>query len=256
MFDEAKCIIMTKSKPTRIVARGKRNPANGLYFLRSGTSNLGMNSFMLELPVRAQCLALVSETTNSHPAIDSLLDPRLQVNLQSWNPLAPSSTSIRTQVGNSTVEISPVSYSAATYLWHRRLGHLNYQYLVQLSNQSLGLPKLSAPSGPTYCDHCSVGKNTRTKILKAATIRAEGILDLVHSDLCGPLPIESLGKAKYYILFTDDFLRKTWIYLMSSKDQAFEKFRIFKAMAEKATDRSIRALRIDCGGEYLLGAFE
>jgi hypothetical protein len=103
MFDEAKCIVVTKSKPTRIVARGKRNPVNGLYFLRSETSNLGINSLMLDLPVRTQNSEPAVEIPHSHPVVDN---QRLQANCHSWNPQTPVSTSTGTQIGKPTVEIN------------------------------------------------------------------------------------------------------------------------------------------------------
>jgi transposase InsO family protein len=122
--------------------------------------------------------------------------------------------------------------------------------LAQLSKQSVGIPTLPAPSGPKYCDHCFQGKSTITKIPKTATTRAAQILDLILSDLCGPLPTRSIGHASYFVTFTDDHSRKTWIYFMASKDQTLAKFRIFKSQIEKLTGRQIKALRSDGGGEY------
>lgn len=81
--------------------------------------------------------------------------------------------------------------------------------------------------------------------------RSKGILDLVHSDVCGPMPDKTLGGCLYYVSFIDDHSHKTWIYLLKTKDQVFEKLREFKAQGENATGRRIKILRSDNGGEYV-----
>jgi len=54
-------------------------------------------------------------------------------------------------------------------------------------------------------------------------------LELVHTDVCGPMNLSSVGGNKYFLTFIDDFSRKTWIYLLKSKDEVFHRFKIFKA---------------------------
>lgn len=61
---------------------------------------------------------------------------------------------------------------------------------------------------------------------------------------------KSLGGHLYYITFIDDHSRKTWVYLMKTKDEVFTKFQEFKAEVENLTERRIKILRSDNGGEY------
>jgi transposase InsO family protein len=87
-------------------------------------------------------------------------------------------------------------------------------------------------------------------------MRAEGILQLVHIDVFGPVSVPSLGKFVYYVSFIDDFLRNTWIYFLRKKSEAFDRFKEFKALVENQTEKKIKVLRKDNGGEYFGNEFE
>ena len=63
------------------------------------------------------------------------------------------------------------------------------------------------------------------------------------------------GGFEYFTLFTDDHFRYGYIYLMHHKFKAFEKFRQFKYETKKQLGKTIKALRLDRGGKYLLGEF-
>ena len=95
-----------------------------------------------------------------------------------------------------------------------------------------------------------MGKMPRTAIPKESNSRAEGILDLVHTDIAGPLPVMSKGGARYYITFIDDKSRWTIAYPMGTKSECFHYFKLFQRSAERQTGRKIKALRSDRGGEY------
>ena len=111
-----------------------------------------------------------------------------------------------------------------------------------------GVPELpDAHEG--VCTGCALGKNTK-KSFPSSESRAKGILDLVHSDVCGPMTATSLEGFSYFTTFIDDFSRKTWVYFLKKKDEVFSKFKEFKALVENATNRRIRVLRSDNGGEY------
>jgi hypothetical protein len=69
------------------------------------------------------------------------------------------------------------------------------------------------------------------------------------------MPVKSLGGSSYYVIFIDDYSRKTWLYLLKTKDEVFNKFQEFKAEIENLTNKKIKTLRIDNGGEYTLKEF-
>jgi transposase InsO family protein len=80
--------------------------------------------------------------------------------------------------------------------------------------------------------------------------RSAGVLDLVHTDVCGPMSRASLSGCEYYITFIDDHSRKTWIYFLKAKSEVFKRFQEFKALVENQTGKRIKVLRSDNGGEY------
>ncbi|KAL0453535.1 UNVERIFIED_CONTAM: hypothetical protein Slati_1331600 [Sesamum latifolium] len=84
---------------------------------------------------------------------------------------------------------------------------------------------------------------------------ANGLLDLVHTDVCGPLSIPARGGFSYFITFIDDHSRYGYVYLMRYKSEAFGRFKEYRLEVENQTNRKIKALRSDRGGEYLSGEF-
>jgi transposase InsO family protein len=96
---------------------------------------------------------------------------------------------------------------------------------------------------------CALGKNIK-KPFPSSENRSKEILDLIHSDVCGPMLVKSLGGSLYYVTFIDDFSRKTWMYLIKTKDEVFGTFQEFKAKVENLTNKKIKTLRSNNGGEY------
>jgi len=80
--------------------------------------------------------------------------------------------------------------------------------------------------------------------------KSAGILDLVHSDVCGPMSSVSLGGCDYYVTFIDDHSRRTWTYFLKTKSEVFKRFQEFKALVENQIGRKIKVLRSYNGGEY------
>jgi len=81
--------------------------------------------------------------------------------------------------------------------------------------------------------HCMVGKQTRVSFKKHHSSRKSELLELVHSDVCGPLKVKSFSGALYFVTFIDDCSKKLWVYALQRKDQVLEKFKKFHAMVER-----------------------
>eukprot|EP00253_Pinus_taeda_P006349 PITA_06349 len=87
-------------------------------------------------------------------------------------------------------------------LWHARFGHLNYDSLRLLKkNVVAGLPKI--PRKLKQCDACILGKHSK-QYFHDSHSRAHRKLELIHSDLCGPMPVPSANGNKYMMTFIDD----------------------------------------------------
>jgi hypothetical protein len=103
------------------------------------------------------------------------------------------------------------------------------------------------------CEGCIYGKHHRHPFPHSDS-RATAPLELVHTDVCGPITPASLGVSKYFVTFIDDYSRRIVVYAISTKDQVADKFKHFKALAERQVGTTIKCVRSDNGSEYL-GAF-
>ena len=81
--------------------------------------------------------------------------------------------------------------------------------------------------------------------------RATDLLEIIHTDVCGPMSVEARGGYHYFLTFTDGLSRYGYIYLMKHKSETFEKFKEFQGEVENHRNKKIKFLRSDRGGEYL-----
>ena len=133
-------------------------------------------------------------------------------------------------------EASIASASSAeekTMMWHKTLGHMSEKGLKILSDQKL-LPRLIKVTLP-ICEHCVTSKQHRLKF-GTSTTKSKCILDLIHSDVW-QAPVISLGGARYFVSFIDDFSRRCWVYPIRRKADVIAVFKTFKALVELESGR-------------------
>ena len=153
-------------------------------------------------------------------------------------------------------EHASVATSSKEDVWHRRFGHLGVGSLQRLSRDRLADGfDYNASQQLTFCETCPQGKQHRTKF-PSSDRRADELLGLVHSDVCGKMNEKSLGGAEYFLSFIDDKTRYVWVYPLRTKDEVYEKFREWKAMVELATGKRLKVINTDNGGEYTSREFE
>lgn len=142
--------------------------------------------------------------------------------------------------------LEPIDYScllseenSAEWLWHSRLGHVNFNAMVQMASKEMvhDLPKLSHPK--QICTGCLMSKQVKKAYPQQSNYSAKKVLELVHGDLCGPITPSTKGGCKYVFLLVDDCSRVMWAYLLRSKDEAFETFKKFQARVEDGKEKKI-----------------
>eukprot|EP00253_Pinus_taeda_P006039 PITA_06039 len=142
-----------------------------------------------------------------------------------------------------------------TMLWHQRLGHIGEKGLRILHRKGMVEGMSNSSLDFDFCENCVYGKQNRVS-LPSSGKRMKNILELVRSDVFGPMKVPSLGKSVNYVSFIDDFSRNTWIYFLKKKSKVFDRFKEFKAFVENQTEKKIKVLRIDNGGEFCSKEFE
>ena len=101
---------------------------------------------------------------------------------------------------------------------------MHYRALPSLRKVVIGLPEFKVQHDGV-CRGCALGKNVK-KSFPNSDSRANGILDIIHSDLCGPMSVTTQSGHLYFMTFIYDYSRKTWIYSLKSKesDEVLDKF--------------------------------
>ena len=87
-------------------------------------------------------------------------------------------------------------------------------------------------------------------------MHSNGKLNLVHTDLCGPMKNPTNQGNLYFITFIDDYSWKVYVYFLRHKNEAFKKFQEFRNYIENYTGLCIKTLHSDQGGEYVNGPFK
>lgn len=197
---------------------------------------------------------------------DVLLIPGLELNLLSVRKLEMNSFKVLFENGqgkilktnkviavaerkNKLYELLLVGYVEAflvkdskSELWHRRLGHISYENLKKLSKIAEGI---DANLGEELdkCQICIEDKQTR-QLQKRP-------LQLIHSDLFGPVSPESYNEKRYVLEFIANYTYFSVVYVIKSKSEVFRYFKIYEAMVTAHFNRKISRLRCDNGREYM-----
>ncbi|GJS22822.1 retrovirus-related pol polyprotein from transposon TNT 1-94 [Tanacetum coccineum] len=139
-----------------------------------------------------------------------------------------------------------------SWLWHRRLSHLNFGTLNKLAKDGLarGIPRLKFQKDH-LCSACALGKSKKTSHQPKAEDTNQEKLYLLHMDLCGPMRVASINGKRYILVIVDDYSRFTWVRFLKTKDEA--PAAIIKCIKNiqvrlKATVRNVRT---DNGTEFV-----
>ncbi|GKB05490.1 retrovirus-related pol polyprotein from transposon TNT 1-94, partial [Tanacetum coccineum] len=108
-----------------------------------------------------------------------------------------------------------------SWLWHRRLSHLNFGTLNKLAKDGLarGIPRLKFQKDH-LCSACTLGKSKKSSHQPKAEDTNQEKLYLLHMDLCGPMRVASINGKSYILVIVDDYSRFTWVRFLKTKDKA------------------------------------
>jgi hypothetical protein len=141
-------------------------------------------------------------------------------------------------VGSSTSE-------AQIWLWHRRLGHPSFRYLLKL------FPSLFLKNNVSsfHCDSCLLAKHHRTSFHPRFN-KSSVPFSIIHSDVWGPSRVTNRSNTKWFVSFIDDCTRVSWVYLLKEKSEVISIFQSFHQMILTQFNTRVQVLRSDNGGEY------
>ena len=90
---------------------------------------------------------------------------------------------------------------------------------------------------------------------KRKTYSSKEVLELVHTDLCGPIEVHSYKGDRYIMLFLDDYSRMMIVMFLKQKYDAFQMFKWYLAIFEKEIGKILKFLRSNRGDEFIYGKF-
>ncbi|GJU66222.1 retrovirus-related pol polyprotein from transposon TNT 1-94 [Tanacetum coccineum] len=154
----------------------------------------------------------------------------------------------------ATAALGPSSTASSTksWLWHRRLNHLNFGTLNELARKNLvrGLPMLKYDKDH-LCPSCQLGKSKKASHpLKTENTNTK-VLHTLHMDLCGPMRTESINGKKYVLVIVDDYTRFGWVRFLRTKDETPQVIEKFIVKTQRALNATVRFVRTDNGTEFV-----
>ncbi|KAE8995361.1 hypothetical protein PF011_g16362 [Phytophthora fragariae] len=155
-------------------------------------------------------------------------------------------------VGDEVCHAATASHKEPWAVLHARLGNIPFKRYEQLLTMADEVPRIADAPSNHVCTGCCMGKMREDNFSRNPenTVKSAGVLDLIHSDVMGPMQTKTPGGCTYAVTFIDDFSRHVTVYFMKKKAQVLEKFKILEADMESDTGRKIKRIRSDNGGEY------
>ena len=141
-----------------------------------------------------------------------------------------------------------------TKLWHKRYGHISYANLKKLIDYEMvdGIKKLNL-NKVEFCESCVNGKMTRLPF--KTRNRSSSFLEIIHSDVCGPITPTPHDNKRFFVTFIDDYSNFVCVYIIENKSEVFDCFREYAQMVQTKFKKRISTLRCDNGREYYSNEF-
>nr|GEW12991.1 retrovirus-related Pol polyprotein from transposon TNT 1-94 [Tanacetum cinerariifolium] len=162
------------------------------------------------------------------------------------------SLSIGDMMASSPICLLSKSIKTESWLWHRRLSHLNFGALNHLSRNGLvcGLPRIKFGKDHLYFS-CAMRKSKKQSHKPKSEDTNQENLYLLHMDLCGPIRVASINGKKYILVIVDDYSWFTRVKFLASKDETLDFIIKFMKMIQVRLNASVRNIRTDNGAEFV-----
>nr|GEV85470.1 hypothetical protein [Tanacetum cinerariifolium] len=155
---------------------------------------------------------------------------------------------ISLQESTSSTPLCLMSKASPTqaWLWHRRISHLNFDYINLLSKKDvvIGLPKLKFVKDQLFSS-CELSRVKRSSFKLKVVPSSKGRLNLLHMDLCSPMRVASINGNKYILIIVDDYSRYTWTLFLRSKDETPKVLKEFLTMIQRNLQASVITVQTD-----------
>ncbi|GJR23445.1 retrovirus-related pol polyprotein from transposon TNT 1-94 [Tanacetum coccineum] len=238
LFQSPKCLSSKEQAlETNIVLRGTRvdrNSSKGL-IKETEKKRLAHSNYLKHTQEEAAILREIVEQEKSQNPLNESLDSAFAFrqhtcfirNLEGVYLLTGSrgnnlyTLSLGYMMSSSLICLLSKASKTKSWLWHRRLSHLNFGAINHLARHGLvrGLPKLNFEKDH-LCSTCAMGKSKKKPHKPKSEDTNQEKLYLLHMDLCGPMRVASVNGKKYILVIADDYSRFTWVKCLSSKDEA------------------------------------
>ncbi|GKA08512.1 retrovirus-related pol polyprotein from transposon TNT 1-94 [Tanacetum coccineum] len=160
--------------------------------------------------------------------------------------------SIQDMMKSSPICLLSKASKTKSWLWHRRLNHLNFGTINDLARKDLvrGLPRLKFEKDH-FCSACQLGKSKKyTHKPKTKNTNLE-VLNTLHMDLYGLMHVQTINGKKYILVIVDDYSRFTWVKFLRSKDETPEVVIKFLKQIQVGLNKTIIYIRTDNGTEFV-----
>ncbi|GJX13147.1 retrovirus-related pol polyprotein from transposon TNT 1-94 [Tanacetum coccineum] len=139
-----------------------------------------------------------------------------------------------------------------SWLWHRRLNHLNFGTINDLARKDLvrGLPRLKFEKDH-LCSTCQLGKSKKATHKPKTVNTIMEVLHTLHMDLCGLMGVQSINGKKYILVIVDDYSRFTWVKFLRSKDETLAFVVKLLKQLQVGLNKTVRNIRTDNGIEFV-----
>lgn len=142
-------------------------------------------------------------------------------------------------------------HSNCIHYWHRIFGHRDPEAIKLMCSKNLIDINIADCGIKQQCETCLLGKLSRLPFPKKSNNISKQALDLIHTDVCGPMQTHTRNGKRYILTFIDDYSRYTVIYYLREKSEVFEKMKHYIEMVKNKFERKPKVIRSDRGGEYL-----